>query len=286
MKKNARHMVLFCLVMLCFVFQCKMIGKAAFLGEKVYVKGTGTVMDQDITGDGEKDTIRVDISMLDAYYCETLKVYVNGNLALTENIKGCSGADACFFSCSKSNNYLQIHVYADGGYMYLNKIYAYADGKLVTAADFGREDNMMVFITKVTSSAITVKFSVQPAETGRVEWNYVYQPNGKKLKLKNATAKATSTLGSWTVNDGYQKYFKQNKFVTNKGRTFYTSSSMKKKAFTTQRGDILKLQSVKWVGKKMYMSFKKGNKVGWQIVNKHNSTSRDWFYGVGSRLAG
>lgn len=57
-------------------------------------------------------------------------------------------------------------------------------------------------------------------------------------------------------------------------------------AFTTKRGDILKLQSVKWIGNKMYMSFKKGNKVGWQIVNKHNSTSRDWFYGVGSRLAG
>lgn len=286
MKRNAAKFLLLCLMVVCFLVPGRLEGKAATLTASQYIQGTGTVLYQDITGDGKPDTIRIRLTKQGQYYYKNLYVYVNDALVLTEKIDGCSGANVRFLSCSKKKNYLQIVVTADGGYMYLNKIYSWSGKKLVAAADLGQEDNMSATVTKVTSSSITVKFSVQPWETGRVEWSFVYQPKGKKLKLKSKTAKVTSVLGQWPMNDGYQKYFKQNKFVTANGRTFYTTTSLKKKAFTTKQGDVLKLQKVKMVGDKMYLCFKKGKKLGWQKVNGQYNGNDYWFYGVVNRLAG
>ena len=74
--------------------------------------------------------------------------------------------------------------------------------------------------------------------------------------------------------------------MTANGRTFYTSSNLKKKAYTTKKGDVLTLQKVKIVGKKMYLSFKKNGKTGWQRIKSIYSGSNYWFYGVNNRLAG
>lgn len=259
---------------------------AAALGNKQYLSGNDTTVYYDMNGDGRSDTITIHTIKENSYYYKRFKVYVNGKLALTKNIKGCGGMSIRYLSCSAKKNYLQIEAYADGGYMFLNKIYSYFGGRLVEAADLGRADNMEAEVTKVSKSGVTVKFSVQPVETGRIEWSFVYKPNGKKLKLKNNTVKVTSVLGQYQIKDPYQKYFKKNKFVTANGRTFYTSSGMKKKAFKTKRGDVLTLQKVKIVGKKMYLSFKKNGKTGWRRIKSVYSANNYWFYGVNSRLAG
>ena len=272
--------------LLCMVFAGSLKANAATLGSEQYVQGTDLTLYGDLTGDGKSDTIQVHVIRQYAYYYKSFQVYVNGKLAVTKNISGSSSVSARYLSCSKTKNYLQIEVGADGGYMYLNKIYAYSGGKLLEAVDLGRADNMAATVTKVSKSGVTVKFSVQPMETGRIEWNFGYKPSGKKLKLKSNTAKVTSSLGGWAMNDGYDKYFRQNKFLTAKGRTFYTSSTLKKKAFTTKTGDVLTLQKVKIVGKKMYLSFKKNGKIGWQRIKSVYSANGYWFYGVNSRLAG
>lgn len=80
-------------------------------------------------------------------------------------------------------------------------------------ADLGYADNMAATVTKVSKGGITVKFSVQPVETGRIEWKFVYKPSVKKLKLRSNSARVTSVPGQWPMDDGYGKYFKQNKFI-------------------------------------------------------------------------
>lgn len=285
MGKFAKNLFLFCLLAICPLLFGTIAGQAATLTDLQFIQGSTTLY-QDITGDGKADSIRIYADKKGTYYYEALTVYVNDKLALSENLDYCSGVSVRFLSCSKKKNYLQLLVSADGGYMYLNKLYSYSRGKLVTALDLGQEDNASATVTKVTRKSVTVKFSIQPWETGRVEWKYVYQPKGKKLKIKSKTAKVTSVIGSFNTTDGYSNYFKQNKFVAKKEITFYTSTSMKKKAFTVKAGDVVKLQKVKGMGDHMYLSFKKGKKTGWQKVNGKYVYQGDWFYGVSNRLAG
>jgi hypothetical protein len=236
-------------------------------------------------GDGQSEAVTIHLKALDQYYYDSFQVSIDGKQVLSKSIRGCYGLSVRYLSCSSSKNYLQFVSYADGGYMYLNRIYCYSSGKLVKAADFGTIDNASVTVTKVTKSGVTVKFSVQPWQTGRVQWSFVYQPSGSTLKVKNNTVKIKSTLGNWKVNDGYTGYFKKNQFVAAKKTTFYTSTSLKKAAFTTKAGDVLTLQKVKVVGKKMYLSFKKNGKTGW-IRIKEKYSSNALFYGVTRRLAG
>lgn len=272
--------------LLCMVFAGGVNAEAAALGSEQYLKGTDLTMYYDLTGDGKNDTIVVHTTMENTYYYKNFQVSVNGKVVLTRKISGCTGVSARYMSCSKKKNYLQIQAYMDGGYMYLNKIYSWTGSKLAEAADLGRADNMAATVTRVSKSGITVKFSVQPVETGRIEWKFMYKPSGKRLKLKSNSAKATSVLGEWPMDDGYGKYFKQNKFVTASGRTFYTSTNLKKKAFATKTGDILTLQKVKIIGKKMYLGFKKNGRIGWRRIKSVYSSTGYWFYGVNNRLAG
>lgn len=68
-------------------------------------------------------------------------------------------------------------------------------------------------------------------------------------------------------------------------RTYYKSAGGKQKAFRTKKGDVVKMQKVKIIGKKMYLSFKKGKKTGWTEVHGY-TPGGEWFRGVSKRLAG
>lgn len=273
--------------MLCCLMLCETRAQAASLGKEIQLDKGEKTISCDVTGNGKKDTVKLRAASRDGYFLDKAYVYVNGKKSLTLNVKGCNGVSFRHISCTKKKNYLQIEARADGGYMFLNKIYKYSGGKLIKAADLGRADNMSATVTKVTASSIQVLFSVQPAETGRLEWTFTYKPNGNKLKTKSKTVSVKSTLGQGTdwQKDGYFKYFKKNQFVTLTGRKYYTSSNLKKTAFTAKKGDVVTLKKVKISGKKMYLCFKKGKKSGWIRIKDKYSTS-GWYYGVNNRLAG
>ena len=274
------------LFFICMTLTAKTEVQASTLGDSIYLNKNNTTLYYDMNGNGKKDAVRISCTKLNDYYYKSFQVYINGKSALKKSIVGCSGLNIRYMSSSPQKNYLQIVASQDGGYMYTNKIYIYSGGKLIEAADLGKVDNMLATVTKVTSNSITVKFSVQPYETGRIEWNFVYQPNGNKLKLKSNTASAISTLGSWMVNDGYQKYFKKNQFVTARKRTYYTPYNLKTKAFTTKAGDILTLRRVKVINKKLYINFVINGKNGWTRVTGKPDSGGEWFRGVSKRLAG
>ncbi len=288
MKKKISPVFFAFVTMLFSLMFCGIRTQAASLGQENWLTPGEKIISHDITNDGKKDTIRFRVTALGggSDYCNKAYVYVNGTQALTLNIRACNSIQFRHISCSKKKNYLQIEAHADGGFMTMNKIYRYSKGKLTAAADLGRADNMSARITKVTSSYIEARFSVQPFETGRIEWSFKYKPSGSRLKLKSSTAPVVSALGDLTYpSDGYHKYFKKNQFVTSSGRTYYTSASLKKKAFTTKKGDIVTLKKVKISKKKMYLCFKKGKRTGWVRI-KGSYTRNEWYRGVSQRLAG
>lgn len=273
------------LALFCLFFIGRSTVKAASLDNKIYLRGNYATLYRDVDGNGDIEKVQLKAAQSNAYFYKNLRVYVDGKLALKKNIKGASGISLRYMSCSAKKNYLQLMVTMDGGYMYLNKIYSFSKGKLIEAADLGQADNMMADVTAVSSNNISVKFSVQPYDTGRVEWTFDYRPKGKKLKLISNTTSVKSVLGDYFYGDRDSKNFKKNKFTTMRTRTYYKSAGGKQKAFRTKKGDIVKMQKVKIIGKKMYLSFKKGKKTGWTEVHGY-TPGGEWFRGVSKRLAG
>ncbi len=290
MKKKISPVFLTFITMIFSLVFCGVRTQAASLGPVNGLDPDNKVcsISNDITNDGKKDTIRFRITARDKYFCNKAYVYVNGKQALTLNVSGCTSILFRHISCSKKKNYLQIEAYSDGRCMEMNKIYRYSKGRLAAAADFAGRDYESATVTKVTSSCIEVKFSAQPVETGRMEWSFQYKPAGSKLKLKSNTVPVASMLGSLSwPSDGYHKYFKKNQFVTAAGRAYYTTSGLRKKAFTTKRGDVVTLKKVKISQKKMYLCFKKGKKTGWvRIKGEYGYGRKEWYQGVAQRVAG
>lgn len=259
--------------------------QAAALGQEVYIKSSSTTLYYDMDGNGTKDMVRI-LCGKKGYSYENIRIYINGKIALNKNLSNCSHVYVQYLSCTSKKNYLQVSAFQAGDELYMGKIYSYSGGKLVEAADLKYGWNITTRVTKVTSGAITIQCFVQVMETGRITWDFVYKPNGNKLKLKSNTASAKSMLGSMSYNDGYQKYFQNNRFVTARKRTYYTSYNLKNKAFTTKVGDVLTLSKVKIVNKKVYLNFTAKGKSGWIKATGNYDPAGEWFRGVSRRLAG
>lgn len=273
------------LLLFCLLLTGKTTVKAATLDNKVYLRGNYATLYRDVDGDGDTEKVQLKAASLNNYFYKNFRIYIDGKLALKKNIKGVSGLSFRYMSCSPKKNYLQIIATMDGGFMYINKLYAFSNGKLVEAADLGSADNMMAEVIGISSKGLSVRFSVQPYDTGRVEWTFEYRIKGRKLKRTSNTAPVKSALGDFYYGDRDTKNFKKNKFTTVRGRTYYKAAGQSQRAFRTKKGDVVKMQNVKIIGKKMYISFKKGKKTGWTEV-KGYTPGGEWYRGVGKRLAG
>lgn len=245
----------------------------------------------DVTGDGQKDTIKLELTPLDweSLYFDTGEIYINGKSALTMNIRYSSFVRINYIRMSKSRVFLQIMAGPTCG------IYQYdvKREKLVQVLNLNAPNRLRSEgdVIKATKNEIQVQCGRAPDETGSIEWIYTYQYKEGKFALKSSIASAKSTMGEIKYNkDGYRKYFKKNKFVVANKRSFYTHTDLKKVAFKAKKGDVLKLKKVKVSGYKLYLQFQKGKKAGWQKVNRSSLylpdvSSKQWFYGVYKRLS-
>lgn len=245
----------------------------------------------DVTGDGQKDAIKLELTPLDgeSVYFDTGEIYVNGKSALIMDIRYSYFVYINYIRMSKSGVFLQIMAGPK-----INGIYRYdtKKEKLVQVLDVWPPNRLSSGgnVIKVAKNEIQIQCGYAPDETGSIEWVYTYQYKGGKFALKSSIANAKSTMGEINYNkDGYRKYFKKNKFVVANKRTFYTHTNLKKAAFKAKKGDVLKLKKVKISGYNLYLQFQKGNKTGWQKVCRSyvyfpDVASKQWFYGVYRRL--
>lgn len=253
---------------------------------------------QDITGDGKNDSIKITPYDQNYTYYKKVKVTVNGKKLVSFASKYDYYALCVqYFSLSKSKNFLRIQGLADSDGIAFDRIYRYdkKTKKLVKAADLTGYGAHSDAIEKVSSSQIQVRFSCQPPETGRINWLYTFLYKDGKFKLKSSTASVRSSLVNYDNGDGYIKYFRKNQFKVSNSFPLYTSTNLKKKAFTAKKGKLLTLSQIKISGKNTYLKFKYNGKSGWQKVyrspsvydySKPNYQDTGWFYGVCCRLAG
>lgn len=260
---------------------------------------------QDITRDGKPDKIRLKVITDEAYgeSVEKVKVYVNGKNAGTIQYEAYSncGIKVYYIYMSQNREFLQICEASGNDYVGTNELYSYqaSTGKLKKVCTFPREAMNIRNVVSASSSRIQVLVTGQPTETGWIqgELTYVYK-NGKfQLKSNVLPVKSLFYKNGDISSDQYAAYLNRNQYVVANKRAFYTTTGMKKKAFTAKRGDVLTLKKMKISGKKVYLQFQKGSKTGWQRVFRNNVydysisdwdeiAKTGWFYGIYQRLAG
>lgn len=261
--------------------------EAASLGTEYYVSGNEHRSWAQVNGGGNMELLHVKLKPYEGsdYFYSGFTVDINGKKVLTKTTGkyGFEGLSYRWITCDKKKQYMQITLTSSGGFLNQSVIYRYANGKLTPAKTLiSRVDNAEVSVVKATKSGIIVKYSVQPGETGRIEWKYTFRIAGKKLKLKSSTAKVVSYFkkNSAYVNSPYRRYFAKNQFVTKKGKTYYTKPGGKKKQFRTKSWDLVTLSKVKIIKKKMYLGFKKGGKLGWIRIRGNYPSNGEWFHDI------
>lgn len=286
MKKTIKKMFLgmiFCLSLSSILYGTITV-KAASKIKAVCTTDKNKSFSVDVTGDNKKDKITLKIAK-DSYNgpVKKIQVYVKGQKALTLNDKcGSRSVSVYYIRMSKSKTFLQIITHHYNTLPNYNNIYRYntKTKKLVKVLDLSNVTGNPGKVMNVSGNQIKIEYIYQPTETGWLEWKYTYNYKNGKFKLKSNTVPVKSSLGSGL--DNYDRYFKQNKFVVAKTRKFYTTTSLKKVAFTAEKNEVLTLENIKISGKNVYLQFKSGKKIGWQKMR----SSYNWFYGVTQRLAG
>lgn len=245
----------------------------------------------DMTGDNKKDTIQLKMTRDEGCgYIQKLRVFINGEKALTIREKDSYYTISVnYIHMSKTKNFLQITGRGDNDYCTFNSIYRYDDGTKKLISVLNLSSNYLLSdgeVIQATGKKIVINHGYQPSETGWLRWNYSYNYKKKQFKRSSNTASVKSSLGDSVQKDGYEKYFRKNQFVAARSIPFYTSTKMKKAAFSAKPGDILTLKKVNINGKRMYLLFQKGAKKGWCEVNIRYYMDKPFFFGVNNRLAG
>lgn len=286
--------IMFCMILSLTV--CSVQAKAGKVTRISTYLNNNKTLHRDITGDGKADAIRFKFTKDEYGSILKMQIYVNGKkaAAYTYDAYYSYGMTVNYVYLSKSRVFLQIYGNGDNDYIVNNALYSYKSGKLKKVLDLSKYRMQAGDVVSASKSQIKVAYTGQPMETGRLYCELGYTYKSGRFKLKSNTTSVHSTLGSSWDHDEYEMYFINNQFVVANKRTFYTSSSMKKKAFTAYRGDVLTLKKIKVTSNKVYLQFKKGNKTGWQRVFRNNVydfawdnwQDSGWFYGVANRLAG
>lgn len=281
MKKKKRALfMLLCTLLLC-MFGTVSVQAATVKKVSVYAKKKVTFK-EDVTGDGKADTIV--ITPVKGNYgmpIGTIKVSVNGKRVLKLKTTG-YGFTTNYIQLSKNKKFLQIYTEGDGGSIPTNCIYQFdkKGTKLTQVLDLKIGVAEAKGVISASGNTIKVPFSKQPAAVGWVSWNYSYKYTGGKFKLTSSIASVKSTMSD--IGDGYTALFRKNKFKARKTILFYKKTNLSELSFTAEKGDILKMKRIKVSDKSVYIQFQKGNKTGWQKVDR----GYDWFYGVSDRLIG
>ena len=177
-KRKQMVWALFCLVC-CVAFGVFPARAATGVKELCRNVSKKVTVSADVTGNGKKDKIRLEFTEqpYNGWIGET-RVYINGKKALS--IKDSSyyyKVSLRHIRMSKSKVFLQIMSYSDNSYHTFNRIYQYdkKKKKLVTALDLKKSQlDSAEDVVKATSKNIQVRHSLQPAETGRIHWDFTY----------------------------------------------------------------------------------------------------------------
>ena len=243
--------------------------EAAKTVKPITLKNEKTISKYDVTGDGKKDKVKIKCTKPDKYlqgYGTEWKVIVNGKsvLRIAPMWDECQ-PEVQLYRVSKKRVYLSItERLPNNDDISGCALFQMKKGKLHKVCDFYdpivksiTAFHYYVNISKMTSKSMTVECSDQLYATGRIVWhmNYVYK-NGKWKKTGNVYRVFYDPDNEWIDHSSG--------WTANRKLNVYTTTSLKKKAFTVKKGEVVKIKKLCIKNGNTYIQLtNKRGKKGW-----------------------
>lgn len=220
-----------------------------------------TIKKYDVTGDKKKDSIKICSDNMDPYeieYGRNWKININGKIAIDFGDVFCK-PDVSLYKCSSKRVYLHVVLRdMNNGDIHESSLFQYKKGKLVKVCDMFQAvlKNFDAFhygieIKKMKSKTMVIQCRNQMSSTALIYWT---------MKYKYSKGKWKRTSKKYKV-----KYiYKTNEWTATRKITTYTKPGGKKKSFTIQVKDLVKINYICIKKGKTYIQVTdKNGKKGW-----------------------
>lgn len=247
--------------MLCLLFALFPVQRAGAAGVKgIQLKNQKNITKYDITGDGKKDTIRIDCEESvesDEGVEISWTVTVNGEVVYRNNPEYYTETlSVVLYQVSSKVNYL--HIQEDVGSnddINASAFYRFQDGKFTKICDIYEPLCKYIYNfhfyaepLQVTQKKIVVSYANQFSATGYLSWNVEYRYKDGEWKKQGKTYALTEVK----------------KMTGNRKFTVYKTAGGTAKAFTVKKGQKIKIKKICLKNKKTYVQIVLSDgKKGW-----------------------
>ena len=228
----------------------------------------------DITGDGNADSVIIRTTPdQEGWYINRFTIYLNGKRTTEISLRDhdCYDLTVKYAKMRTQHTFIQIIGRGENDYVTYNEIFTYnkKPNQFRVVKSFNNRSSYAEEIVTSNKRGITVKYRVQPMETGWINWTLPFKYSKQKfIRTASSTKTVRSELGQ-NRKDKYSRYFAKNKFITAK------------------KGKAVTLKKLIYSKKKIYLQFKYGKKYGYLLVNRANyNFEKPLFQNVNSRLSG
>lgn len=229
-----------------------------------------TYTDYDVTGDGERDTIRISSISSDSIWDVGLEIQINGKKVFSD--KQCYYAGIEAYLCTLKNGKVYLYLYNpyEDDDAYYCGLYQYNKGKFKCVLDMNKfygSDKLGYHthgtVKTVSGNRITISMYQQNYQLGGMEvcLDYKYS-KGKLVQAANSTRE----FDCWAAsrNNG--------KLTTRSNIKVYANTNCETKAFTLRAGEQIKIKSIYCKSGKMLLKVQRlsDGKTGYIKCIKHH----------------
>lgn len=279
MKKLFFSIVMFCVCLSGICFQTSEAEAASVKG--IELKNQKDIKKYDVTGDGVKDTIRIDCDKSDEMYDwmgDDWTVKINNEVVYRDNPEVYTETlSVVLYQVSESRIYLDIQENVGSNDDITSRaFYQYQDGTLVKVCDIYEPLSKHIYSfhfyvtgVKVTAKKITATYMNQFSASGYLAWEVTY-------KYQN---------GNWKKAGNTYKVTEDKEMTTSRKFAVYKTAGGKTKAFTLKKGQKVQIKKICLKNKKTYLQLVLPNgKKGW--LKSPNKDIPEGYYFEGVMFAG
>ena len=270
--KKVRNLVIACMAMMAACMFQNNDAKAAEVGQ-YELSDTSVNTDYDVTGDGVKDTVKLEkLNHNGSYYC-AFDVIINGDVVLNVKSVDYLRLEPVFIQ-TKNHKYILISTYHSNDYLTFSRIYEYVDGKLKQRMNLDNVAGKIFYqyspnVYAVKDSSIQIRFAGQSNMLAKTSTVFKYKV-GSTGTLSLANTGSSVWYSDKRMNENTGKSYSSKYLVAAKKLQAYRSSTGTKKAFTIKEGTKLKITKVSISGKTpRYYCITSSGKKGW-LISKQN----------------
>lgn len=230
----------------------------------------------DITGDKKADKIQFVCENSKGYgyygddYYDTLKVYINDNLAYKKTTNGAFEVTSDYtdiysklIKLRNGKTFLSIGIGTVNEDFYVYGIYQYNNGKLKNVLDLNKTMAKYTYhnhpaITKVDGNTISVSYGGMFCSFAGTEFTFKYTYSGGKFKMKK-----DGTVGYVGVYTNNYDYKKTKTLTTAKKISVYKSTSAKKANASIPKNKKVKLTGCRYIDGKLFVKMTYNKKTYW-----------------------